>query len=270
MNPPLNATDGRFRHRGLAVTRLETFVDAAFAFSLTLLVIFFDSVPHSVDELRAALRHVPTFVVCFVLLALFWNSHNRWSRRFGLEDATSTILSLGFVLVMMIYVYPLRMVIGSGLAVITDGWVPFTISLNPSRALLDVQTMFIVYALGFAALSCILWQLNQHALRCADALQLDAGERFETENEIGVQRILTTSGGVSLLVSAALLAWFPPDSRLGGWLVGLPGWTYMLIGPAIGFYLAHRARLRGSALVSSFPATANTIAHSADAVAPDR
>ena len=34
--------EGVFRLRGLEVTRLDTFVDAAFAFVLTLLVISFD------------------------------------------------------------------------------------------------------------------------------------------------------------------------------------------------------------------------------------
>ena len=44
-----------FRLRGQQVTRLETFVDAAFAFSLTLLVIFFNDLPDTVAELRDAL-----------------------------------------------------------------------------------------------------------------------------------------------------------------------------------------------------------------------
>lgn len=38
-----------FGLRGEAVTRLETFVDAAFAFAVTLLVVSFDAIP---DPLR--------------------------------------------------------------------------------------------------------------------------------------------------------------------------------------------------------------------------
>ena len=93
-----------FRQRGQQVTRLETFVDAAFAFSLTLLVIVFDDLPDSVAELRAALRQVPAFAFCFAMLAMFWAAHNRWSRRFGLEDARSALLSLGMVFVVMIII----------------------------------------------------------------------------------------------------------------------------------------------------------------------
>jgi uncharacterized membrane protein len=44
--------------RGEKVTRLEAFVDAAFAFSVTLLVISGDKIPTSVDELIQALNHV--------------------------------------------------------------------------------------------------------------------------------------------------------------------------------------------------------------------
>src|SRR6478735_9214307 len=173
-----------FRLRGEQVSRVETFVDAAFAFSLTLLVIFYNQLPDTVAELRDALRRVPTFAVCFVLLSLFWSSHNRWSRRFGLEDAKSTVLSLAFVLVVMVYVYPLRMVVSSGLALLTGGFVPSELGMDRSQWMLDLQTAFIVYATGFGVLSWLLWRMNAHALRRAQALSLDAKELAVTRGEI--------------------------------------------------------------------------------------
>lgn len=236
------AADG-FRRRGQQVTRLETFVDAAFAFSLTLLVIVFDDLPGSVAELRMALRHVPTFGFCFVILAMFWSAHNRWSRRFGLDDARSTLLSLGFVFVVMIYVYPLRMVASGAMAFFTGGWAPTGYVLDPARAMLDLQTMFIVYALGFGTLSLLLWRLNAHALREADRLGLDPTERHETGNEIGVHAILALSALASLTLSLAMLALFPPG-RPPGWIASLPAWVYALIGPAIGLYMRRRMRSR--------------------------
>lgn len=239
---PERAADG-FRQRGLQVTRLETFVDAAFAFSLTLLVIVFDDIPDSVAELRAALRHVPTFAFCFVMLAMFWSAHNRWSRRFGLDDARSTVLSLCLVFVVMIYVYPLRMVASGAMAFFTRGWVPYAFKVDAARAMLDLQTMFIVYAVGFGVLSWLLWRLNAHALRQADLLGLDAFERHETRNEIGVHVILTASAVLSLLGSTLLLALFPHDQP-PGWIASLPTWAYALIGPAIGVYMWRRQRLR--------------------------
>ena len=121
-----------FRLRGLEVTRTEAFVDASFAFAMTLLVIFYNDLPDTVTELRQALLRVPTFVVCFVLLAMFWLGHNRWSRRFGIENAYTTALSLALVLVVLVFVYPLRMVISAFLGAISGGALPISIFTRPS------------------------------------------------------------------------------------------------------------------------------------------
>jgi uncharacterized membrane protein len=230
-----------FRLRGEQVSRVETFVDAAFAFSLTLLVIFYNELPDTVAELREALRRVPTFAVCFLLLSLFWTAHNRWSRRFGLEDAKSTVLSLGFVLVVLVYVYPLRMVTSSGLALLTRGFVPSELGIDHSHWMLDLQTAFMVYSAGFAALSWILWRLNAHALRRADFLQLDAGERFRTQGEIGAHALMTASAVASIVVSVFLLS--APPMFLNSFTVGGPMWIYSAMGLGLWAYRARRDRM---------------------------
>ena len=144
-----------FRLRGAQVTRLETFVDAAFAFALTLLVIAGDSLPDSFAELREALRRTPTFILCFVLLAMIWSAHNRWSRRYGLEDAWSTVLSLGLVLAVLVYVYPLRMVIASvsPLSWIANGASTATSSRRSRESPVAVTCMVAVDAMARASKS---------------------------------------------------------------------------------------------------------------------
>ena len=82
----LPVRDG-FRMRGESVTRLETFVDAAFAFAVTLLVVSFEAMPSTFAELYDALRRLPAFLAGFAIIALFWHAHHRFSRRFGLEEA---------------------------------------------------------------------------------------------------------------------------------------------------------------------------------------
>ena len=67
------------RLRGLAMTRLETFVDAAFAFAVTLLVISVDDVPRSFEELVLALKNIPVFLAASAQLFLFWIAHRSWS-----------------------------------------------------------------------------------------------------------------------------------------------------------------------------------------------
>ncbi len=71
--------ESQFRLRGLEVTRLDTFIDAAFAFVLTLLVISFDEIPSNYAEMMAAVKRIPAFVASFALLMMFWLPHRRWS-----------------------------------------------------------------------------------------------------------------------------------------------------------------------------------------------
>lgn len=231
-----------FRRRGHQVTRTETFVDAAFAFSLTLLVIFHNDLPQTVAELRAALLRVPTFVLCFAMLALFWAAHNRWSRRFGLDDAKSTLLSLAFVLVVLVYVYPLRMVISSFVSLLTGGWLPAELGIDPDRRVLDLQTAFAVYSIGFGLLSGIMWLLNRHALRMADALALDREELHELRSELGSDAILVGSAVLSLALSALVLA----AGMENPFAIGLPMWVYACLSVAMPVYWARRERGRPS------------------------
>ncbi len=233
-----------FRLRGAQVTRLETFVDAAFAFSITLLVIVTSDLPQTAAELIDALRRVPTFIACFAVLMMFWAAHNRWSRRLGLEDATATVLSLALVLAVMVYVYPLRMVASSFLSLLTGGWLPSELGFDPRRAMRDLQATFLVYSLGFGMLAWLLRRLNAHALQLADALGLDANERHLLRTEVGSHAILA---GVSLaaLVLALLLYWRDPALR-GPLrvLAGLPMWCYATLGLWMPWYHVRRERQR--------------------------
>src|SRR3546814_19817903 len=92
-----------FVHRGRQVTRLEAFVDAAFAFAVTLLVISIDAIPDSRAALVVALKAVPSFAACFAMIALFWAAHARWSRRYGFDHAPCNVVSLLLVFVVVVY-----------------------------------------------------------------------------------------------------------------------------------------------------------------------
>ena len=73
--PDLNALPrlNGFRLRGIAMTRLETFIDAAFAFAITMLVIASQQIPDDIETLLAAFKNVPA-------LGIFWRGHWLWSR----------------------------------------------------------------------------------------------------------------------------------------------------------------------------------------------
>ena len=76
---------------------------------------------------------------------------------------------------------------------LTGGFVPSELGMDRAQWMLDLQTAFIVYGLGFGALSWLLWRMNAHALRRADALALDARERFNTQSEAGVHALMTAT-----------------------------------------------------------------------------
>lgn len=227
-----------FRHRGREMTRLEAFVDAAFAFAVTLLVISIDAIPDSIDGLVAALKGIPAFAASFAMVALFWSAHARWSRRYGLDDATTTLLSLALVFLVLIYVYPLKLLFGSFFAMLTGGWLPMPLARIDGYG--DIRFMFAVYALAFTTLSLVLMALYGHAWRRRERIGLSAQEQGLTAGHVALFAVFAAVGLLSLL--AALLV---PERPSSNWLAALPGWIYFLLfltGPAE--MLARRRVLR--------------------------
>jgi uncharacterized membrane protein len=208
-----------FRLRGIEMTRLETFTDAAFAFALTLLVISLDP-PTDLVGLLAALREVPAFIFSGALLMVFWWGHDQWSRRYGLDDGPTVVLSCVLVFTVLVYVIPLRL-LGSMFFL----WIEQLTGLpvgSPRVQIVqpgDIHTLFIVYGLGFVAMAGSILLLYVHAWRQRDALGLDAFERHETLADAGIWGIVAVTGALSVVV--ALVA--PPD------MIGLPGWVYMIL-----------------------------------------
>ena len=96
--------------RGEATTRLETFVDAAFAFAFTMLVISIDQIPRSPEELIQLSKDIPSFVLSALPIGSVWIAHSSWSRIFGLQDRFSVFLSLLLVVLVLVFVYPMKLI----------------------------------------------------------------------------------------------------------------------------------------------------------------
>lgn len=221
-----------FRHRGRNTTRLEAFVDAAFAFAVTLLVISVDAIPDSLDGLIAALKGVPAFAASFAMMAMFWSAHARWSRHYGLDDTVSTLLSLALVFLVLVYVYPLKMLFGTFFGWISDGWLP--VPLREMRGYRDVVLMFVIYGTVFATLSMCLVGLYVHAWRQRAMLALDADERRRTAGEIGQFLLFVIVGLLSAFVAILM-----PERP--GALGALPGMLYgLLVFTDVAYRLAGR------------------------------
>ena len=215
--------EGGVRQRGEQVTRLETFVDAAFAFAMTLLVVSFDAMRESFVQLYDALRRLPAFLAGFAILAMFWHAHHRFSRRFGLEDATIVFASMLLVAVTLFYVYPLRMVMSAAMVFFTGGWAPSEFKV---QSFLEFRLIFVIYGVGFAILAAIVAWMNLHALGKADALQLDAAERMAARSEVALNLVLIACASLSIAVALLI----PPHI---GWMQALPGAMYGLLGIAM-------------------------------------
>lgn len=218
---PQRRRDGFFE-RGHQVTRLEAFVDAAFAFAVTLLAISIDSVPGNRAELIEALKGVPAFVCSFAVISLFWWHHNQWSRRFGLNDGYSTFLSLIYVGLVLIYVYPLKSMFSSMWNWLSGDFLPTSYRVT---AVEDLQWMFGFYAVAFASLGAMQWLLDRHAWSLRESIGLDPIERLATRSQLA-SHLLTMAVGV-----ASLLSVFCLHAKMPHWAFSLPGVVYFgLIG----------------------------------------
>ena len=156
-----------FRLRGREVTRLESFSDAVFGFALTLLVVSLD-VPRSFNDLVTTMRGFPAFALCFLFLALIWNGHYKFCRRYGLDDGTARFLTCVMLFLVLFYVYPLKFLFNLGITNLLFGVAP------PARMTgSEFSTLLVIYGLGFAAVYAASTLLYLHAYRLRGTLELN-------------------------------------------------------------------------------------------------
>src|SRR6266702_98781 len=165
-----------FRLRGMQMTRLETFIDAAFAFAISMLVIAAQQIPDNIQTLLAAFKNVPSFVCSIAVLGIFWRGHWLWSRRYGLEDSASILISWGMIVMILIFIYPLKAIFGAMWFFFSNGQVgqPFSLHTTESQS----RTLFAIYALGLIAISAEILLLNLRAWQLREPLRLNVQERL--------------------------------------------------------------------------------------------
>jgi uncharacterized membrane protein len=174
-----------FHLRGREVTRLESFSDAVFAFALTLLVVSLD-VPKSFNDLVITMRGFPAFAICFLFLALIWNGHYKFCRRYGLDDGTARFLTCVMLFLVLFYVYPLKFLFNFSIGLLFGS--ASIVGMTGSQ----FSTLLVIYGLGFAAVYGAMTLLYLHAYRLREALDLNDLEKFDTRYQIF--RLLTLAG----------------------------------------------------------------------------
>jgi uncharacterized membrane protein len=221
--------DGGFRMRGEGMTRIEVFVDAAFAFALTLLVISFDRIPETLDEVITAFKGIPAFALAVMQLVWIWSAHSQWSERYGLRDTMSVAMSTALLIVMLIYIYPMRLMFEGLFWWASDGYFPSSLRFQNFG---DVSTMFVFLGVSLGALFAIYGLMYRHALSRQAFLRLDEFEIYQTNTWAFVW-----FGSIGVCALGVLLA-----VVLDGDWIPLAGFSYALLG--VWVPLAHRYRNR--------------------------
>jgi uncharacterized membrane protein len=220
-----DVVDG-FRMRGCEVTRLESFADAIFAFALTLLIVSLE-VPKSFADLINTMRGFPAFAVCFLMLATIWNTHYKFSRRYGLDDATTRFLTCVLLFIVLFYVYPLKFLFTLGINDMIFGGSDNGLRITHR----ELSTLYSIYGFGFAGIYFAFTLLYLHAWRLRDSLDLSGVEKLETRYIL--YRVFAVSIFGLIATVLALMPWFP------SW----GGLIYFLLIPILrGLRLVHRRR----------------------------
>ncbi len=194
--------------------RLDAFVDAAFAFAVTLLVIS-SGAPASLEDLGRAVGRIPAFAASFALIILFWLAYRDIARLAQRRDAWSTALSLTIVFVVLVYVFPLRMLVEAAMHNISGGRLPgVEISLG------DLRHLYMVYGLGFVVLASLYAALYAHCWSSHEVMGLTPAARLEAAEWALIWASAVGAG----LLSAALAA-----VLADGLVAWAPGCAYFLI-----------------------------------------
>ena len=195
------------------MTRLETFIDAAFAFAVTMVVIAADRLPDDIVTLLAAFKNVPAFVASVVVLGIFWRGHWLWSRRYGLEDGVSRLISWALLVTVLIYIYPLKALFGSMFYLISGGKLGLALGVRTEG---QARALFSIYAIGFPAIAAEILLLHWRAWRLREPLRLNDRERMLTRAEIAGWSMPLSVGFIALLLALTL----PPA------YISWSGWIY--------------------------------------------
>lgn len=209
------------RWRGSDGTRLEAFVDAAFAFAVTLLVISVERIPDSVQALLLALKSIPAFAASFTLVVVFWYAHVRWSRRYRLDTVPATLLTLLLVFMVLVYVYPLRLLMGTFFAWISGNWLPMP--LNDVTGPRSMAHVFMIYGFAFASMSACIGGLYALSWRARSHLGLNREAAADTAGEATAYAGFVLTGLASVLIAALL------SDGARSWQVAMAGSVYFLL-----------------------------------------
>ena len=205
--------------RGEATSRLETFVDAAFAFAFTMLVISIDQIPQSPGELIQLSKDIPSFVLSALPIGSVWIAHSSWSRIFGLQDKLSVFLSLFLVVLVLVFVYPMKLIAQITVEYFSDifDWNFLSTGLFESESWSTelVWVIFLYVAIGLILLSVILIAFYQNTLNFGEEISITEEEIKHCITFTLIWGLVAGTAVLSMLI-ASLVS--PENIQLAGYI----------------------------------------------------
>jgi uncharacterized membrane protein len=198
------------------VTRLEGFSDAVFGFALTLLVVSLE-VPQSMEALTTQMKGFIPFALMFAMVCWIWYEHNKFFRRYGLQDAWTTFLNSVLLFVVLFYVYPLKFLTTALMYDFTGLGSRDGPSFRNEHA--DGSALMLLYDLGVIAIFFAFVLLYQHASRKRKELGLTGLDEIALKFGLRSHLISMSIG----LVSLAIVLTVPRFSYVGGMIFCLMG-----------------------------------------------
>lgn len=205
-----------FRLRGESMTRIEVFSDAAFAFAVTMLVISLSAIPKNYLEFVEAMKGIPTFVLSFAMIMGYWLAHRKWSQQFGLEDPISTLLTLSIVVIILIFVYPLKLIMSYTCHFFSGQRLPTEFSISSPA---DMTGLILAFSSAGLLLALAFMGLYLRAMSERENLKLSSLEILRTREQIAIWSITIGATFISVL-----LAWLlnPDIGYRGGYALSIP------------------------------------------------
>ena len=134
--------------RTVAAKRLDAFVDSAFAFAVTILVVGTTGAMNSYDGLMATFAQVPAFALSLFIIVSFWWAHRQFSLIVQRGDKVNDALSMLIMFVILIYVFPVSFLMRALMHWVSDAALPGN-GLLPFQ----VRSIYLTFGAGFAILS---------------------------------------------------------------------------------------------------------------------
>ena len=168
------------------------------------------------------MARIPAFAGGFALIILFWLAHRTWSSLSPTRDGWATALSLAVVFAVLVFVFPLRLLIETATHFLSGGVLP---GQGLISSLAELRWTYVIYGVGFAILSGLYVLLFRQARR-----GLDPSDVARIRDAASWSRTWTLAAATGLVSSAAACT---PLLASAPWL---PGVTYQLIPVGIGLF----------------------------------